>query len=114
DLVKSCYFSSGRFTYTTIGQSIKQQNSERNALRTREIVLRSPISIPLRITAEGGALVPRRSATAPLRGTGISIRAFYNATGAAGTAASRISLVPDRAIAARIQELFSYRYWNPI
>src|SRR5215831_708096 len=37
-------------------------------MRTREIVLRSPISIPLRFTAEGGALVPRRSATASLRG----------------------------------------------
>jgi hypothetical protein len=49
-----CNLSSGRFSYTTIGQSIKQQNSEGNALRMREIVLRSPTSIPLRFTAEGG------------------------------------------------------------
>jgi hypothetical protein len=53
DLVEGCDFSSGRFTYTTVGQSIKQQKSEGNAQRTREIVLRSPISIPLRFTAEG-------------------------------------------------------------
>jgi hypothetical protein len=38
DLVKGCNLSSGRFSYTTIGQSIKQQNSEGNALRKREIV----------------------------------------------------------------------------
>jgi hypothetical protein len=57
DLMKGCNLSSGRFSYTTIGQSIKQRNSEGNALRTREIVvLHSPISIPLRFTAEGGRL----------------------------------------------------------
>jgi hypothetical protein len=33
---------------------MKQQNSEVKALRTRETVQRLPISIPLRITAEGG------------------------------------------------------------
>ena len=54
DLVKGCNLSSGRFSYTTIGQSVKQGNSEGKALRTREIILRSPISIPLRFTAEGG------------------------------------------------------------
>jgi hypothetical protein len=54
DLVRGCSLLSGRFIYTTIGQSVKQQNSEWNALRTREIVRRSPISIPLRFTAEGG------------------------------------------------------------
>jgi hypothetical protein len=54
DLVKGCNLSSGRFSYTTIGQSVKHRNSEWNALRTREIILRSPISIPLRFTAEGG------------------------------------------------------------
>jgi hypothetical protein len=54
DLVKGCNLSSGRFSYTTIGQSVKQRNSEENAQRTREIILRSPISIPLRFTAEGG------------------------------------------------------------
>jgi hypothetical protein len=54
DLMKGCNLSSGRFTYTTIGQSIKQQNSEWNALRMREIVFRSPNFIPLRFTAEGG------------------------------------------------------------
>jgi hypothetical protein len=52
--VKGCNLSSGRFSYTTIGQSVKQQNSEGNALGTRAIILRSPISIPLRFTAEGG------------------------------------------------------------
>jgi hypothetical protein len=52
--VKGCNLSSGRFSYTTIGQSVKQRNSEGNALRTREIILRSPISIPLRFTAESG------------------------------------------------------------
>src|SRR5512145_3158166 len=52
--MRGCNLSSGRFFYTTIDQSIKQQNSEGKALRTREIILRSPISIPLRFTAEGG------------------------------------------------------------
>jgi hypothetical protein len=54
DLVKGCNLSSGRFSYTTNGQSVKRRNSEGKALRTREIILRSPISIPLRFTAEGG------------------------------------------------------------
>jgi hypothetical protein len=36
--VKGCNLSSGRFSYTTNGQSIKRQNSEVNAMRTREIV----------------------------------------------------------------------------
>jgi hypothetical protein len=62
DLVKGCNLSSGRFSYTTIGQSIKQQNSEGNAMRMREIVMRSPISIPLLFTAEG-----RRTRSASLR-----------------------------------------------
>jgi len=54
DLVKGSNLSSGRFSYTTIGQPVKQRNSDGNALRTREIILRSPISIPLRFTTEGG------------------------------------------------------------
>jgi hypothetical protein len=54
DLMKGCNLSSGCFSYTTIGQSVKQRMSEGNVLRMREIVLRSPISIPLRFTAEGG------------------------------------------------------------
>jgi hypothetical protein len=48
DLVESCYYLPDRFIYTTIGQSIKQQNSEGNALRTREIELRTPAPAPLR------------------------------------------------------------------
>src|SRR5262249_26960079 len=52
DLMRGCRLSSGRFSYTTIGQSVKQQNSEGNALRTREKVLRSHISTPAaRLTA---------------------------------------------------------------
>jgi hypothetical protein len=62
DLEPGCSLISGRCAYTTTGQSIKQQNSEWNALRTREIARRWPISIPLRFTAEGGG-----SFTATLR-----------------------------------------------
>src|SRR5262249_28585960 len=47
DLARGCSLLSGRFIYITNGQSIKQENSEWNALRTQETVLRWPISIPL-------------------------------------------------------------------
>src|SRR5262245_41752268 len=62
--MRGCNLSSGRVTYTTIGQSIKQQNSEGNALLTREIVLRSPAPaahVGLRYAIQGGG-----SFTAPL------------------------------------------------
>jgi hypothetical protein len=62
DLAPGCSPISGRCAYTTTGPSIKQQNSEWKALRTREIVRRWPLSIPLRFTAEGGG-----SFTATLR-----------------------------------------------
>jgi hypothetical protein len=58
DLVKGSNLSSGRFSYTSIGQPVKQRNSDGNALRTREIILRSSISIPLRFIAEGGGSFP--------------------------------------------------------
>src|SRR5262245_63113377 len=59
---------SRRFTYTTGDQSIKQENSEWNAPRPRETVRRSPISIPLCFTAEGGGSFRVAAATASLQG----------------------------------------------
>src|SRR5262245_56353332 len=54
DLAAGCSLISGRFIYITIGQSMKRQNSEWNANRMRDKIRRSPISITLRLTAEGG------------------------------------------------------------
>ena len=73
DLVRGWRQLSGRFAYITLGQSMQQQNSEWNALRTRDTVLRSPVSIPLRFTAEGGGSFRVAAATASLQGGRIEI-----------------------------------------
>ena len=54
ELMRGCALLPGRFAYTTIGQSIKQRDSELNANRLRDKIRRWPISITLRFTAEGG------------------------------------------------------------
>ncbi|HZF40848.1 MAG TPA: hypothetical protein VE715_18650 [Blastocatellia bacterium] len=56
-LASGCSFLSGHFIHTTNGQSIKQQNSERDALLTREIVLRSPAPA-FAIRGGGSFIVP--------------------------------------------------------
>jgi len=75
-MAKGIDLSSDRFTYTTIGQSVNQHISWGNALRRRKIVLRSPISIPLRFTtgAAGRSASLRDNLTPITSKTAVSVR----------------------------------------